>query len=96
MDRTAGKESGHHAIPHLRYGDKVALSLLRCSAPRASSSSRAKPVLNVRRETSCENHLTLRTTPSANTTPSSDQIRLRCSGVENDYGRDVCKFVCPP
>ena|SRR5882724_11289755 len=27
---------------------------------------------------------------------NSSQIRRRCSGVEDDYGRDVCKFVCPP
>jgi hypothetical protein len=37
----------------VRYGDKVAIVSSRWSAPRASSSSRARPVLNVRRETSC-------------------------------------------
>ena len=69
MDRTAGKESGHHAIPHRSMrrqsgGTLVAMLCTACIvlfASEASAQCTARDVLR--------NRLTLKTTPSANTSP---------------------------
>jgi hypothetical protein len=68
MDRTAGKESGYHAIPHCsmrRHGTLlIAMLCTACIvlfAREASAQCTARDVL--------QNHLTLKTTPSANTPP---------------------------
>ena len=41
------------------------------------------------------NRLTLKKTPSANMPPILVRSAVRRSGVEDDYSRDICKFVCP-
>ena len=69
MDRTAGKESGYRAIPHRsirrRSGDTlIAMLCTACIvlfASEASAQCTARAVL--------QNRLTLKTTPSANTSP---------------------------
>ena len=70
MDRTAGKESGYHAIPHRsirRQSGGTLLVAMLCTAcivlfaSEASAQCTARDVL--------QNHLTLKTTPSANTPP---------------------------
>jgi hypothetical protein len=68
MDRTARKESGYHAIPHCsmrRHGTLlIAMLCTACIvlfASEASAQCTARDVL--------QNHLTLKTTPSANTPP---------------------------
>jgi hypothetical protein len=69
MDRTAGKESGYHAIPHCSIrrqsgGTLIAMLCTACIvlfASEASAQCTARSVL--------QNHLTLKTTPSANTPP---------------------------
>ena len=70
MDRTAGKESGYHAIPHCsirRQSGGTLLIAMLCTAcivlfaSKASAQCTARSVL--------QNHLTLKTTPSANTPP---------------------------
>ena len=69
MDRTAGKESGHRAIPHRSMrrqsgGTLVAMLCTACIvlfASEASAQCTARDVLR--------NRLTLKTTPSANTSP---------------------------
>ena len=48
MDRTAGKEGGYHAIPIVRYGDKVAAlsycdALHRVHRPVRKRSQRSMP-----------------------------------------------------
>jgi hypothetical protein len=66
MDRTAGKESGYHAIPHCSIrrksgGTLIAMLCTVCIvlfASDASAQCTARHVL--------QNHLTLKTTPSAN------------------------------
>ena len=70
MDRTAGKESGYHAIPHCsirRQSGGTLLIAMLCTAcivlfaSKASAQCTARDVL--------KNRLTLKTTPSANTPP---------------------------
>src|ERR1700752_2531486 len=69
MDRTAGKESGYHAIPHCAIrrqsgGSLIAMLCTACIvlfASEASAQCTARDVL--------QNHLTLKTTPAANTPP---------------------------
>ena len=69
MDRTAGKESGYHAIPHCPIGRQSGGSLIAmlCTAcivlfaSEASAQCTARDVL--------QNHLTLKATPSAKTPP---------------------------
>src|SRR3981081_796698 len=70
MDRTAGKESGYHAIPHCsirRQSGGTLLVAMLCTAcivlfaSKASAQCTARDVL--------QNRLTLKTTPSANTPP---------------------------
>ena len=69
MDRTAGKESGHRAIPHRSMrrqsgGTLVAMLCTACIvlfASEASAQCTARDVLR--------NRLTLKATPSANTSP---------------------------
>jgi len=70
MDRTAGKESGYHAIPHCsirRQSGGTLLIAMLCTAcivlfaSKASAQCTARDVL--------QNRLTLKTTPSANTPP---------------------------
>jgi hypothetical protein len=69
MDRTAGKESGYHAIPHCPIrrqsgGSLIAMLCTACIvlfASEASAQCTARDVL--------QNHLTLKTTPSAHTPP---------------------------
>jgi hypothetical protein len=69
MDRTAGKESGYHAIPHCpkrrqNGGSLIAMLCTACIvlfASEASAQCTARDVL--------QNHLTLKTTPSAHTPP---------------------------
>jgi hypothetical protein len=69
MDRTAGKESGYHAIPHCPIrrqsgGSLIAMLCAACIvlfASEASAQCTARDVL--------QNHLTLKTTPSAHTPP---------------------------
>jgi hypothetical protein len=69
MDRTAGKQSGYRAIPHRSIrrqsgGTLIAMLCTACIvlfASDASAQCTARAVLR--------NHLTLKTTPSANTSP---------------------------
>jgi hypothetical protein len=69
MERTAGKESGYHAIPHCPIrrqsgGSLIAMLCAACIvlfASEASAQCTARDVL--------QNHLTLKTTPSAHTPP---------------------------
>lgn len=68
MDRIAGKESGDHAIPHRsirrQSGGTLAMLCTACIvflASEASAQCTARDVL--------QNHLTLKTTPSANNPP---------------------------
>nr|WP_108512360.1 hypothetical protein [Bradyrhizobium algeriense] len=70
MDRTAGKESGYHAIPHCSIRGQsggILLVAMLCTAcivlfaSEASAQCTARDVL--------QNHLTLRKAPSANTPP---------------------------
>ena len=69
MDRTAGKESGYHAIPYcpIRRQSGASLIAMLCTAcmvlfaSEASAQCTARDVL--------QNRLTLKTTPSANTPP---------------------------
>jgi hypothetical protein len=69
MDRTAGKESGYRAVPHCPIrrqsgGSLIAMLCTACIvlfASEASAQCTARDVL--------QNHLTLKTTPSAHTPP---------------------------
>src|SRR6201988_4458016 len=69
MDRTAGKESGYHAMPHCPIrrqsgGRLIAMICTACIvlfASEASAQCTARDVL--------QNRLTLKTTPSAHTPP---------------------------
>ena len=95
MDRTAGKESGYHAIPHCSIrrqsgGTLIAMLCTACIvlfASEASAQCTARDVL--------QNHLTLKTTPSANTRQfqSNPPSLFRC-GERLQSGH--FKFVCPP
>ena len=70
MDRTAGKETGYHAMPHCSIrkqsgGTLIAMLCTACIvlfASEASAQCTARDVL--------QNHLTRKTTPSAKTPPS--------------------------
>jgi hypothetical protein len=69
MNQTAGKESDYHAIPHcsIRRKSGGALVAMLCTACIVLFASEASAQCTAR--TALQNHLTLKTTPSADTPP---------------------------
>jgi hypothetical protein len=69
MNQTAGKESDYHAIPHcsIRRKSGGALIAMLCTACIVLFASEASAQCTAR--TALQNHLTLKTTPSADTPP---------------------------
>ena len=69
MDRTAGKESGYHAIPHcpIRGQNGGSLIAMLCTACIVLFASEARAQCTARNV--LQNHLTFKTTPSAHTPP---------------------------
>ena len=69
MDRTAGKESGYHAIPHcpIRGQNGGSLIAMLCTACIVLFASEARAQCTARDV--LQNHLTFKTTPSAHTPP---------------------------
>ena len=93
MGRTAGKEVSCHSIRRHSPGwhrSGILIVAILCTACTVLFASEALAQCSARDV--LRNHLKLKQTPSADGPQIPDQIRRRCSGVEDDHGRDVCKF----